>query len=258
MYLFKFDVGFVDLNRDTFSRSIELVTETRGTHSIEYSDIAADADTIISVAVAKTHDAAAVTLSLKNMMGCLKRVKRSRMHGIHIGTFAERGAEQMWNVLENHSWMIKIAAALVFGFVRMQRSVERRIHGGAQPGLLSHVRAISENLVSLGKVLMPDIAVIDAFEAMEGEGPGSAGTPVKMGVAVAGTDPIACDAVMAYLMGFDPLSIGFLCLAHEKGLGVADLNMIQCVGDDLSQHVHRFRPHSNYPVQMRWREAWKD
>ena len=104
---------------------------------------------------------------------------------------------------------------------------------------------------------MPDVAVIDAFEAMEGEGPGSSGTLVKMGIAVAGTDPVACDAVMAYMMGFDPLSIGFLCLAHERGLGVADLEKIEFVGEDPARHVRRFKPHSNYPVQLRWREAWE-
>ena len=105
---------------------------------------------------------------------------------------------------------------------------------------------------------MPDIAVIDAFDAMEGDGPGSTGTPVDMKIAVAGTDPVACDAVMASMMGFDPLSVGHLYLANEHGLGVADLDKIECVGEDINLHTRRFKPHSNYPVQKRWREAWSD
>ena len=97
-----FDVELVDLNHRGFSRSFRLVTETRGSHDIAYSDCAAEADTIISVAVAKTHDAAAVTLSLKNMMGCLRRVQRQRMHGIQLGMFAEEIGEYLWNVIEDH------------------------------------------------------------------------------------------------------------------------------------------------------------
>ena len=180
------------------------------------------------------------------------------MHGIQLGAFAERTGEKMWNVIEDHSWVIKIASAIVFRIARFWRIFEKWHYKGATPGLLSQVRAISENIVRLGEVLMPDVAIIDAFEAMEGEGPGSSGSPVKMGVAVAGTDPIACDAVMAHMMDFDPMSIGFLCLAHERGLGVADLEMIEYIGDDPSLHVRRFKPHSNYPVQLQWREAWKD
>ncbi|MCE5252481.1 DUF362 domain-containing protein [bacterium] len=250
-----FDVQLIDLNHKGFSHSLTLVTETRGTHDIAFSDSAAGADTVISVAVAKTHDAAAVTLSLKNMMGCLRRVQRPRMHGIQLGTFAEEVGEFLWNVIEDHSWIIKAISWFVFRVVHIKRSIEQMQTHGAMPGLLSQVRAMAENLVRLGEVLMPDIAVIDAFEAMEGEGPGD-GTPVSMKIAVAGTDPVACDAVMASMMGFDIADIGYLTLAHERGLGVADLDKIEVVGEDIEKHSRRFKPHSNFPYQKRWREAW--
>jgi len=253
----EFDVELVDLNYDSFSDSIELLTETRKTHPIEYSDVTAHADTIISVAVAKTHDFAVVTLSLKNMMGCLKRIKRPRMHGIRIGDLAESTGEKLWNIIEDHSWVIKVASSIIINFIKLQRLWEKRFYKGATHGILAQVRAISENLIRLGEVLMPDVAVIDAFNAMEGEGPGG-GTPVNMRLAVAGTDPIACDSVMAYMMGFDPLSIGFLALANEHKLGVADLESIEILGEDPSEHIHHFKPHSNYPVQRRWRETWKE
>lgn len=253
----EFGVELVDLNYDSFSHSIELLTDTRRIHTIEYSDIAEHTDTIISVAVAKTHDFATVTLSLKNMMGCLKRIKRPRMHGIQIGDLAESTGEKLWNVIEDHSWMIKVASSILIKFVKLQRLLEKRLHKGATPGLLAQVSSISENLVRIGEVLMPDVAVIDAFNAMEGEGPGG-GTPVNMRLAVAGTDPIACDSVMAFMMGFNPLSIGFLALANERKLGVADLESIEILGEDPSEHIRHFKPHSNYPVQRRWRESWKE
>jgi len=242
---------------DVYKRQIELLTETRGIHAIEYSDITAHSDTKISVAVAKTHDFAVVTLSLKNMMGCLKRIKRPRMHGIRIGDLAESTGEKLWNMIEDHSWMMKVASSFLYKFIKLKRFWERRHLKGTTSGTLAQVRAISENLVRLGETLMPDVAVIDAFNAMEGEGPGG-GTPVNMRLAVAGTDPIACDSVMAYMMGFDPLSIGFLALANELKLGVADLKSIEILGEDPAEHIRHFKRHSNYPVQRRWRESWKE
>jgi hypothetical protein len=59
---------------------------------------------------------------------------------------------------------------------------------------------------------------------------------------LASSDQVAIDATAAKLMGFDPLSIKFLRLAHEAKLGTADPREIQIVGDDVSNvnlHYHR-------------------
>ncbi len=252
----EFGVTCVDLNHGSFSRSLDLVTTRWETHTAEYADFAAEADTVISVAAAKTHDSAVVTLSLKNMMGCLRRVHRPRMHGIAIGSLTSRAAEWFWNAIEGRPLVIKSFSGAVFTAAKFARS-----HGfhsrGAPPGLLGQVAALAENLRRLAGVLMPDVAVIDAFEAMEGDGPGTAGVPARMNCAVAGTDPIACDTVMARLMGFDTADIGYLTLAGEFGLGTTDPEHIEIMGDDPETLRRPVRPHTNFPVQRRWREAWR-
>ncbi|MFC1551528.1 DUF362 domain-containing protein [Candidatus Latescibacterota bacterium] len=253
----EFNVKLVDLNHDSFNQKLEIVTQTRGTHFAHYSDIASVADTLISVAVAKTHDFATATLSLKNMMGCLRRIHRPRMHGVALGRFTEFFGETFWNILDKYPRGMNFVSGIVFGAVFLNRYIQRRRHDGAMPGYLSQVRALSENIVRLGEILMPDISVIDAFEVMEGNGPGG-GTKAKMGLAVAGTDPIACDVVMAKLMGFDPLSIGYLSLANDRGIGVADIDAIEIVGEDLAKCTKKLKPHRNYPIQMKWKDAWKD
>ena len=53
-------------------------------------------------------------------------------------------------------------------------------------------------------------------------------------VILAGADSVAIDAVAARLMGFDPLSIRYLRMCHDRGLGVADPREIELVGDDVS------------------------
>jgi hypothetical protein len=65
-----------------------------------------------------------------------------------------------------------------------------------------------------------------------GNGPGPRTmVPVRKDVMLAAADQVAIDAVAARMMGFDPLSIRYLALAHERGLGVADPRDIEITGD---------------------------
>ena len=66
--------------------------------------------------------------------------------------------------------------------------------------------------------------------------------PVEADYLLASGDQVAIDAVAARLMGFEPMSIPFIRLAHEAGLGCGDLSEIDLVGDDVSGvnlHFHR-------------------
>jgi hypothetical protein len=58
---------------------------------------------------------------------------------------------------------------------------------------------------------------------------------------LAASDSVAIDAIAARLMGFDPLSIPFLRMAHERGLGIADPRDIELVGDDVSKENFGFQ-----------------
>ncbi len=252
----EFGIEAVDLNHRGHHRCIPIISTGRRSMYAACSDYLSEVDTVVSVAVAKTHDTAALTFSIKNMMGCLRRVHRPRMHGIRIGEMPSRAAEWLWNTVEGHPAVIKSFSGAVFTLTKWLRA-----HGpGAFEQAMLHrqVGAMSENLARLAEVLMPDVAVIDGFTAMEGNGPGSSGRPVDLRVAVAGTDPVACDTVMAHLMGFDVADIGYLALCGERGLGVIDLSRMELRGEDPGRLRRECAPHDNFPVQRRWRDAWKD
>ncbi len=109
-------------------------------------------------------------------------------------------------------------------------------------GLLSKYRHythtwIHETLVDLlaiQKEIHPGIfAVMDGTTAGNGPGPRLM-EPVVKNVILASADQVAIDAVAAKLMGFDPLSIKYIRLAHERGLGVGDVREIELVGDDVA------------------------
>jgi hypothetical protein len=55
--------------------------------------------------------------------------------------------------------------------------------------------------------------------------------PHVKNVILASADQVAIDAVAAKLMGFDPLSITYIRLAHDLGLGCGDPREIDIVGD---------------------------
>lgn len=106
-------------------------------------------------------------------------------------------------------------------------------------GLLNHKRHqthtfIHETLVDLLAIqreIHPGIfCVMDGTTAGNGTGPRIM-QPVKKDVILASRDQVAIDAVAARLMGFDPMAIRYIRLAHEDGLGVGRPEEIELVGD---------------------------
>jgi len=76
-------------------------------------------------------------------------------------------------------------------------------------------------------------AVMDGTTAGNGPGPRTM-IPVEKNVILASADQVAIDSVSAKMMGFDPLSIKYIHLAHQSGLGCGDPREIKLVGDDIS------------------------
>jgi hypothetical protein len=64
--------------------------------------------------------------------------------------------------------------------------------------------------------------------------------PVTKSLLLASADQVAVDAVGAKLMGFDPMSIEYLRVAHEDGLGIADPRQIEIVGADVTKESWGF------------------
>lgn len=75
--------------------------------------------------------------------------------------------------------------------------------------------------------------VMDGTVCGKGPGPRTM-IPVEKDLMLASADSAAIDAVAASMMGFDPMSLKFIRIAHEKGLGKGRLDEIDIVGDDIS------------------------
>ncbi len=101
------------------------------------------------------------------------------------------------------------------------------------------------DLLAIQREIHPGVfAVTDGTFAGDGPGPRAMRWHAK-NVIIAGADQVAVDAIAARLMGFDPLSIGYIRIAHEMGLGIGDTDSIEIVGDDISGVNWRFKQNEN-------------
>ncbi len=90
------------------------------------------------------------------------------------------------------------------------------------------------DLLAIQKEIHPGLfAVMDGTTAGNGPGPRTM-FPVIKNYMLASADQVAIDAVAAKMMGFDPMSLEFISVAHEDKLGVGDPRDIEIVGDDIS------------------------
>lgn len=108
------------------------------------------------------------------------------------------------------------------------------------------------DLLTIQQEIHPGIfAVMDGTTAGNGPGPRTM-TPVVKNVILASGDQVAIDAVAAKMMGFDPLSIDYIRLAHERGLGVGEVSQIELVGDDIGGENWHFEVGQSFHRLLGW------
>ena len=114
----------------------------------------------------------------------------------------------------------------------------------------SHIHETLVDLLAIQKEIHTGLfAMMDGSTAGNGPGPRIM-YPTTKNVIVASGDQVAIDAIAAKIMGFDPMSIHYIRMAHEQGLGVGDPREIEIVGDaEIAQedwgfkvggHLHSF------------------
>ncbi|MCX8188419.1 MAG: DUF362 domain-containing protein [Nitrososphaeria archaeon] len=147
-------------------------------------------------------------------------------------------------VLKTHDTVIATLSIKNMVVGSILQGDKHRIHQG--------YKAINLNIYKIAKYVWPQLAIIDGFLAMEGDGPVS-GTPVEMGIVIASTDAVAADTVGAYIMGFDPDEIGYLHYLKKAGIGEGSIEKIEIIGEKLENVRRKFKPHITYSLQRKWK-----
>jgi uncharacterized protein (DUF362 family) len=105
------------------------------------------------------------------------------------------------------------------------------IHGMPKKKLGIH-EDLHNFIAAMGEAVPIDITILSGMNGMIGTGP-SDGKAVNSNLIVAGTDPVATDAVAARLMGFLPQGVHYLFELHRRGVGQADVKKIRMLGVPL-------------------------
>jgi len=122
---------------------------------------------------------------------------------------------------------------------------KRKTHNG--------LRQTHYNIFLTAQAMRPffGAAVIDGYEGMEGNGPGS-GTPVPSRIAIASTDYVAADRVGVEAMGINPDWMGYLRFCSEFGGGQYDLAKIDVRGEKIEAVRRKYLLHPDIERQLQW------
>jgi uncharacterized protein (DUF362 family) len=183
-----------------------------------------DTDVFVSLAKLKNHETCGVTLSLKNLFG----ITPASIYGDDAGK-----NEPNENPAEGRAESLHLAHR------RISSSAPQEVNAAPSRDAGYRVPHIVADLAAARPV---DLAIVDGIESIAGgEGPWVGGLRlVRPGILIAGTNPVATDAVAAAVMGYDPRAPrgtppfrhcdNTLRLAETRGLGTTDLARIEVRG----------------------------
>ena len=101
-------------------------------------------------------------------------------------------------------------------------------------------RGVAFEIVDMVRANKLGLVVIDGSTAMEGNGPTGGGL-VKMGLIVAGTNPLATDMVASQIMGFTMEEIPTFSCAQKAGMTPTSFNEIEVRGEKIRDVKRAFK-----------------
>jgi uncharacterized protein (DUF362 family) len=106
------------------------------------------------------------------------------------------------------------------------------------PKNVLHYAGIPQTVMDINASLPKTIAIVDAIDCMEGDGP-IMGSSKHMGLVIVGTNATAVDATVARLMDIDPTNVSYLRLAADR-LGPISERRIEQRGERWEKHASTF------------------
>jgi uncharacterized protein (DUF362 family)/Pyruvate/2-oxoacid:ferredoxin oxidoreductase delta subunit len=109
----------------------------------------------------------------------------------------------------------------------------------AKQHALHHDRiAFSSFLVDLNESVTPHFFLMDGIMGMEGPGPGQ-GIPVKTGVLLGSSNPVALDIIASTIADYDPMDIPTTGIALKRGRWLKDPDEIVFDGPELKTLIKK-------------------
>ncbi len=142
--------------------------------------------------------------------------------------------------LKTHAQMfLTLGVKNMFGCVVGARKPQWHMAAGVD------THAFARMLIDTYLFLKPRLTIVDGIVGMEGNGPGSAGDPRRLGLIFAAVDCIALDRVITEVLGAEADALLTTKVAEEDEIGVTDINEINILGEgieDVKIHDFKFPP----------------
>jgi len=134
--------------------------------------------------------------------------------------------------LKNHELVyftgaVKNTLGLVPGFTK-----------GRQHAFNQNRESFSRFLLDLNEAITPHFFLMDGIEGMEGRGPGQ-GTPVKTGVLLGSTNPLALDLIASTIAGYNSKDIPIIRSGLSRGIWLHSPDDIKYNGPDLKSLIKK-------------------
>lgn len=134
--------------------------------------------------------------------------------------------------MKTHHWVgVTLSAKNLFGVV------PGGVYGWPKNPL--HWAGIEECIADLHGFFPRQFAIVDGVVGMEGNGP-IQGAPKRVGVLVAGRDPVAVDATCCRIMAVDPLRVRYLLLSAGLESQIAEVDIRQ-TGESIAAVATSFQ-----------------
>lgn len=145
------------------------------------------------------------------------------------------------NPIAESDFIIDVGKLKTHAMTNMSGAVKNLF--GTIPGLMKpefHWRfpdkkLFCDMLVELCETINPDICIIDAVTAMEGDGP-SGGTEFDAGMIVSSTNPYNLDLALTKIIGINPDDVFTVAKAKELGYSIQSADKLSFVGDELKTY----------------------
>jgi uncharacterized protein (DUF362 family)/NAD-dependent dihydropyrimidine dehydrogenase PreA subunit len=112
----------------------------------------------------------------------------------------------------------------LFGVVPGKRKTEIHLQSPGMPDF-------SQRLADIFELVRPGLTIMDGVLGLEGNGPGTSGTPHAYNLLAASADAVALDTILSRAMGFRAGEVLHLAEVGRRHLGVDSLSDISVAGD---------------------------
>jgi uncharacterized protein (DUF362 family) len=159
---------------------------------------------------------------------------------VNGSTFSLSVAKQMYDV----DLLINVTKLRTHRLTTVSCCLKNMFGAIAVPRKIIYHPHLNEVIVGINKLVKPHLAVVDGIVSL-------GKTPVKMGLVLAGEDPVAVDSVAARIMGYNPRRIRHLKLAQNEGVGTFENIKLQGVSD-LTKFSQVFPKENYFMFNLLW------